>query len=178
MKKTILILLALIMAAPAMAQSYSQGDITVEGTFIQEGPPRAVTLGGFATIRNTGTQPDRLVGMESAAVDSIDLFEATVSDGIARMVPLPDGVEVPAGATVELGAIGNHPMFSGPKRPLRAGDTVPVTLVFARAGRINTEFLIDRMLPGQTRVNAPATMRGMGAMDGMEMGTGAPANGQ
>lgn len=169
-------LVALLMATPAMAQPYSSGAITVDGTIIQEGPPRSVTLGGFATIRNDGAEPDTLVGMESPDVESIKLFEATLSEGISRMVPLSGGIEVPAGATVKLGAIGYHPMFNGPIRPLRAGDTIAVTMTFEKAGPIETVFMIDRMLPGQTPVGADHSTMNMSG--GMDMNAGGVTDGQ
>jgi hypothetical protein len=57
---------------------------------------------------------------------------------------------IPARSAVALAPGGLHLMMTGLKRPLRAGDRFPVTLIFARAGKRVVEFLVSSGPP-----NAP-----------------------
>ena len=50
------------------------------------------------------------------------------------MRELANGLNVPAGVTLTLRPRGYHLYFLGAKPPPKAGDKVPVTLVFEKAG--------------------------------------------
>lgn len=170
MKKTVLLALACLMVSPAMAQTYSLGDIAIADTWIQEAPPRAPTLAGYVTITNSGSADDRLVGIESDAVEKVELHTSVVTDGIARMAPMQGGFVVPVGETVVLGEEGTHAMFIGPNQAYRDGAEIAATLIFEKAGRIDVTFQVDRR-------------RGEDAMSGhegmtMDMGTGGMTDGQ
>ena len=67
----------------------------------------------------------------------------TMDDGIARMRPLPDGVEISAGASVELAPGGTHLMLTKPNQQLIEGS-FKATLEFARAGAVEIEFVVQR----------------------------------
>ena len=53
--------------------------------------------------------------------------------GAMEMKPVPQ-IDVPAGATVQLKPGGFHVMLVDVVKPLAAGDTVPLTLTFEKAG--------------------------------------------
>jgi copper(I)-binding protein len=59
-----------------------------------------------------------------------------------KMNELPDGIPVPAGATVTLSPGGLHLMMMGLKAPLVEGETVPVTLTFATAGTVEIALVV------------------------------------
>jgi copper(I)-binding protein len=54
---------------------------------------------------------------------------------VMRMREVPS-IEIPPGRTVTFGPGGLHLMMIGLTRPLRQGETVPVTLRFERAGEV------------------------------------------
>jgi periplasmic copper chaperone A len=68
--------------------------------------------------------------------------------------PLPVG----PGKPLVLAPGGYHVMLMGLKQPLKAGDSFPVTLTFAKAGAINATASVGK-------AGAPAPQAGMGAMD-------------
>jgi copper(I)-binding protein len=47
------------------------------------------------------------------------------------------GIDIPAGGEVALGSGGYHVMLIDLARPLAAGDKVPLTLTFERAGTVD-----------------------------------------
>lgn len=63
-----------------------------------------------------------------------------MTDGIMKMRPVPEGVEVPAGETVKLAPGGYHLMLMDLEKPIVEGETIPVKLRFERAGAVDVEF--------------------------------------
>jgi copper(I)-binding protein len=96
---------------------------------------------GYLTIHNTGTAPERLLGAESRIAEQVMLHSNVIENGVAKMTPA-EGLEIPPGATVTLAPKGEyHLMLMGLKQKLAEGDTFPVTLIFAHAGRVEVTFV-------------------------------------
>ena len=125
-------------AGPASAHSVKAGALELTDLWTRATPPKAPTAGGYLTITNTGTEPDRLTGAASPQADLGELHEMSVKDGVMTMRPLGDGVEIPAGASVTLAPSGLHIMFISPKEPFVEGSKVPVVLPFEKAGKVET----------------------------------------
>ena len=141
------ILLILAMSAglgpPASAHDYKLGLLDVAHPWTRA-TPAIVKLGaGYLMIRNRGAQPDRLIGGSSPAADRLELHQSTEADGIARMRRVDEGLEIPAGRSVELSPGGTHLMFVNLKQTMRAGEQLSATLVFEKAGAVAVEFLVQ-----------------------------------
>lgn len=80
-----------------------------------------------------GAQDDRLVAAKTARAESAQLHVVTAADGMARMRET-EGVDVPAGKSVQLKPQATHIMLMGLKQPLVAGERFKLTLQFAKAG--------------------------------------------
>ncbi len=133
-----------LILAPAMAHQFETATIFVDHPAIQEAPPNAPVLGGYAMFVNTGSEDDRLIAIESPAVDKVELHVSVVTGGIARMTPMTEGLPIPAGASVWLGDGGSHAMFIKPDRRYVDGDEIPATLIFEKAGRIDVTFMVEK----------------------------------
>jgi copper(I)-binding protein len=59
------------------------------------------------------------------------------------MRELAKGLEIKAGATVELKPGSYHVMFMGLKEPIKDGAPLKGTLVFERAGKIDVEYKVE-----------------------------------
>jgi copper(I)-binding protein len=116
------------------------GSLLIETPFLREPPPGARVVGGFLRITNTGSEPDRLVGIEAAFADHVDIHETSMQDNIMRMRQLTEGLEIKPGQTVELKPGSYHMMFVGVKEPLKQGSRVSAILDFAKAGKVVVEF--------------------------------------
>ncbi len=99
--------------------------------------PGQAAAGGFITLSNEGKEDDRLVSASSPTADRVEIHEMTMENDVMKMRQLKDGLPIKAGETVELMPGGLHMMFFGVKNPYRAGDTVPVTLTFEKAGKVD-----------------------------------------
>jgi hypothetical protein len=136
--------LALALAASAaQAHEYTAGSLTITHPYAYETAPSAMTGAGYIKgITNTGTEADRLIGIK-ADFPQVSLHLSTQKDGVASMTPV-DGIDIPAGGTVELSPGGLHIMFMGlDGKPFVKGTTVPATLIFQKAGEVAVEFHVE-----------------------------------
>ena len=129
-------------ATPLLAQSFTAGKLVIDRPWSRQTAPTQKVGGGFLTITNKGTAADRLVSATSSVAAEVQLHTMSMDGGVMRMRQMKDGVAIPAGKTVELKPGGLHVMFIGLKRPLAVGDSVPVTLRFARQGNVHVRFKV------------------------------------
>ena len=128
----------LLPAGAASAHSVKAGALELTDLWTRATPPNAPTAGGYLTISNTGSEPDRLIAVASPQAANGDLHEMSVKDGVMTMRPVEGGLEIPAGQSVTLAPGGFHIMFISPKEPFVEGGKVPVVLTFEKAGKVET----------------------------------------
>ena len=92
----------------------------------------------YLTVVNPGPEADRLLRVETGAARAAETHESLHEDGMVRMVARPEGFEVPAGGTLELGPGGKHIMLIEPRAEAAAGG-IPLTVHFERAGAIEVK---------------------------------------
>jgi copper(I)-binding protein len=132
------IVAALLVVTPAFAHNgvTHLGAINISLPFTRATLPNAPVGGGFLTIENEGPDADRLLSASSPAADVVQIHEMTMEGEVMKMRQLADGLEIPAGQIVVLSPGGFHLMFMGLKQAFVEGETVPVTLVFEKAGTV------------------------------------------
>ncbi len=136
---------AAVLASPAWAADYKLGSLEISQPWTRATPPAAKAGGGFLTITNRGTVPDRLVAARSTVSGKVEIHEMKMDGNVMRMRELDKGLEIPPGATVELKPGGNHIMFMELKAPFAKDAKVPATLVFEKAGSIDVELPVQAM---------------------------------
>ena len=131
-----------LFAAPAFAHdgTVHLGPINISAPFTRATLPNAPVGGGFMTIENSGTEADRLVSVSANVSGAVQIHEMAMQGDVMKMRQLKDGLEIPAGETVELKSGGYHLMLMKPAKPYVEGEKVPVTLEFEKAGKIDMEF--------------------------------------
>ena len=136
MNRRILLATALLLPLAARAQD----TITVEAPWT-----RAAGQGGqgagFVTIRNAGAA-DRLLSASTPAAGRTELHTMLRDGDIMRMRQV-DAIAVPANGAVTLAPGGLHIMLIGLTRPLAVGESVPLTLVFERAGTVTLNLAVQ-----------------------------------
>jgi hypothetical protein len=146
MSRLLSLILAALLAAPALAHEFTAGDLLIDHPHIAQPAASAKAAGGFLTITNRGTTPDRLIGAESAIAARVEVHESAVdANGVGTMTRV-EAIDLPPGATVELKHGGYHIMFMGLTAPLTEGEMHKATLIFEEAGRVEVEFSIDPAL--------------------------------
>jgi copper(I)-binding protein len=149
-------------AAAAVAftlPAFAEG-ITITDAYARSASPSAMTGAAFMTITNDGPEDDRLIAARSEAAERVELHTHLIdANGVARMVEVEDGFVIPAGGSHVLERGGDHVMFLGLTAPFEPGGTVPLTLVFEKAGEIAVELPVDMS-------SGPAQGMGHGVMHG------------
>lgn len=112
------------------------GDLTLSNAYSRASLPKAPVAGGFLTITNAGGD-DRLIGVSADAISARgEIHDMEMVGDVMKMRELPDGLPIPAGATVELMPGATHLMFMELKQPLLEGEQIRVRLVFEKAGEV------------------------------------------
>ena len=129
-------LLACLFAAPAQAQEVKAGDLVISQAWSRATPGGAKIAGGYLTIENKGTAPDRLISGAGDVAGKVEIHEMAMNNGVMTMRPLDKGLAIEPGKTVKLAPGGLHLMLMDLKNPLKQGDKVPLTLKFEKAGEV------------------------------------------
>jgi uncharacterized protein YcnI/copper(I)-binding protein len=117
--------------ASAETGSVKIGTLEIEGAFSRATAEGAKVGAGYLTIRNTGTAADTLLSVETPVAARGEIHDMGMTDeGVMRMRRLAEGIEIPAGGSVELKPGGKHLMLMDLKEPLKAGTTVTLKLIF------------------------------------------------
>ncbi|GKY88895.1 copper chaperone PCu(A)C [Sinisalibacter aestuarii] len=132
-------LVAAIFALPAFAGP----EISIEDPYARAAGETAVAGAAFLVIHNMGDEDDRLIAAESGIAQRVELHTHIAEGDVMRMVEVPEGFEVPAGGMHRLQRGGDHVMFMGLTGPMVQGETVHVTLVFEKAGRVELDIPVD-----------------------------------
>ena len=128
----------------AGAHSYRLDTLTIDHPFARATPPGAKSGGAFLVVDNAGNTPDRLLRATSAAAGAVELHQMAMDNGIMRMRALA-AMDVPPGGRLELKPGGYHLMMVDIKQPFKAGDHVPLTLTFEKAGSIDVVLEVESM---------------------------------
>ena len=123
-----------VFATPTVAQDFETDNLLISGAFTRASPKMAGAGAGFMTITSKGAA-DRLVGFKSPNCERPELHTHIHDNGMMRMRQV-DGIDVPAGGTVELKPGGFHLMFIKLNKQLIEGETIPATLIFEQAGEV------------------------------------------
>ncbi|PDT75709.1 copper chaperone PCu(A)C [Bradyrhizobium sp. C9] len=130
-------IVTLALIAPAAAEDVKAGDLVITQAWTRATPNGAKIGGGYLTIENKGTTPDRLVSGSGDVAGKIEVHEMSMDNGVMKMRALDKGLTIEPGKTVKLAPGGYHLMMFDLKNPLKQGDKVPVTLEFEKAGKVS-----------------------------------------
>jgi copper(I)-binding protein len=133
-------MLACFLAAPSWAEEVKAGDLVITQTWSRATPSGAKVGGGYLTIENKGSAPDRLIGGSADAAAAVQVHEMTMKDGVMTMRQLEQGLTIEPGKTVKLAPGGLHLMLVDLKGQLKQGDKLPITLEFEKAGKVKLTF--------------------------------------
>jgi copper(I)-binding protein len=132
-----LALLALLSAGAFATAAHAQ-TVTVSAPWVRATAAEQKATGAFMKLQSSG--PVRLVEVRSSVAGVVELHEMAMDGDTMRMRAVA-GLDLPAGTLVELKPGGYHVMLMDLKQPIKAGDTVPLTLVIE--GRDKQRSTID-----------------------------------
>lgn len=131
---------SLVLIAPLLAacgeSSPEAGGIEVGDAWARASATQ--TSAAYLTIGNKSGEDDTLLEARSPVAGRVEIHDMTMEDMVMRMRRL-DNLPVAAGESVQLAPGGKHIMLIGLAAPLEEGASVPLTLVFEKAGEIGVE---------------------------------------
>ncbi len=125
-----------VIAGAGHAHIANTRQVVVSGGWARATPKGAKVAGAYVTIANGGSKDDVLLGGRFDVADRAEVHDMTMTDGVMRMRHLEQGLEIPAGGSVELRPGGLHLMLMGLKKPLLPGDAIKGVLTFRDAGDV------------------------------------------
>ncbi|MEM8838692.1 MAG: copper chaperone PCu(A)C [Pseudomonadota bacterium] len=150
-------LAALLLAGPSFANEtehdhaakhgshegvHKLGSLTIDTPWTRATVKTAKVAAGYLTISNSGDAADRLLSVSTPVAGRGEVHEMKVVDNVMSMLPLPEGIEIPAGGSVDLQPGGLHLMFLDLNTQLNEGGVIEATLTFEKAGTITIPLAI------------------------------------
>lgn len=132
----------ILLSLEARASEFNAGSLVIETPWSRATPAGVKVAAGYARIQNKGSTSDRLLGGTLTISSHSEVHETVDVNGVARMQPLNQGLEVKPGEAVELKPSGYHLMFTDLQRPLKPGETLTGALQFEKAGSVAVEFVV------------------------------------
>lgn len=129
--------IAILFAASAAA--HAEGKLTVFDAWIRAAPPDSRMMAGYATLKNTGDTPIKLLTVQSDAFRQSSIHETVVEHDVTKMRELPR-LDIGAGATIEMRPGGRHLMLLDPRHPVVAGDKIHMVFLLDDGTRVETQF--------------------------------------
>lgn len=148
MKRWTMFLMAVLVVLLVACNSGGDG-VTVEGAWGRVSPMNAENGAFYMQLINNSDEDDTLLSATAELCGTVELHESSMAeDGTMMMQPVAGGkITVPGGETVELKVGGLHVMCIGIEEAFAVGQTVPVTLVFEKAGEIQIDVEIREDAP-------------------------------
>jgi len=162
-------LIALLAGAPVRAEDVKAGDLVISQAWTRATPGGAKTGGGFLTIENKGSAPDKLIGASADVAGKAEVHEMAMNDGVMKMRPVEGGLTIEPGKTVKLAPGGYHIMMMNLKSPLKQGDKLPITLQFEKAGNVTVTLDVEGVGAKGPDGAGGMDMNKMGDHKGMKM---------
>lgn len=116
----------LLLASALFASFAVQAQVKVDDPWVRATVAQQKATGAFMQL--TAAKPVKVVSASSPVAATVEIHEMKMEDGVMKMRAV-DALPLPAGQPVALKSGSYHVMLMGLKAPIKAGDTVPLTLV-------------------------------------------------
>ena len=129
--------LTLVAACLMLLAAAQPSALSVQDAWVRAIPGAAVA-GAYLTLHNGGTHPVVVSGVRSPAADTAMIHETTIVNGQSTM-RAHEPLLIAPGDTVRFAPGGLHIMLHALKRPLAAGDEVPLVLLLEDGGSLTVQ---------------------------------------
>lgn len=127
-----------------MTQAFAEEDIRVKKAWINEAPPTVKVMAGYLEIENKRDSAIVLIHVSSTDFEKVEMHRSVVIDGIAKMLPQKN-IEIKPNSSLIMRPGDYHLMLMKPIKKVKAGDSVPLSLIFADASIIVTSAVIQKI---------------------------------
>ena len=127
---------------------FADDDIQIRDPWVQAAPPNVKVLAAYLEIKNSGKKPWILTGASSPAFEQVSVHQSVMHGNMVHMEHLNE-LAIPPQASVALKPGGLHLMLTDAKKPLKAGDLVPMTLAFKNGKKIAVNAVVRSSQTGK-----------------------------
>src|SRR4051812_10908340 len=121
-RNLIILISTLIFVSVVQAHEFKLGDIQIVHPFARATVPGQSSGSAYLKLENKGKTDDKLIGVQSAIANSVELHEMQMSGDVMKMREVKD-VDIKAEKTVNMQPGGGyHVMLIGLKQPLKPGE--------------------------------------------------------
>lgn len=130
---------AFVISTSIHAHDYQLGTLHIDHPYARATVVGQANGGVFLSVENTGKEGDKLISVNSPVAKAAELHNMTMEDNVMKMRAVND-IELKPMTTVAMKPGGGyHIMLIGLTQPLTAGDIIPLTLSFQKAGKIQVQ---------------------------------------
>lgn len=130
--------MASLLAPLSQAQHAHGNGVQIHQGYARATVPGQTSGGAYLSLENNGKAGDALIAVRSPAAKSVEIHTMSMEGNVMRMREVPR-IDLAAGQKVVMEpGKGYHLMLIGLNAPLKAGDKIPATLTFEKAGKIET----------------------------------------
>lgn len=133
----LLLLIAILLPAGARAE------LDAADAWIRHLPPAVPVRAGYVVITNPSSQPITIVGAESPAFARVEFHQSVERDGKMQMQRV-ESVTIEPGARLAFEPGGLHLMLIEPRRSLKPGDLVELSLRLDDGHVLRLEMAVHR----------------------------------
>jgi periplasmic copper chaperone A len=109
--------------------------ISVSEAFVRPTASANMSSAAYLTLKNSGLKADKLIKVESDMVSNIQIHDTKIDkNGVMLMLPIENGLTIPAQQAIVFKPRGLHIMLMGVKEPLNKGQSIPLTFIFEKLG--------------------------------------------
>jgi len=127
-------------------QAYA-GEVKVDDIWARATAPGQEN--GSVGMLITSPKDARLIAVSSTVAASSEIHTMTMDNGVMKMRQMED-LPLPAKQTVKLGPGGEHLMLMGLKKPLKEGETIPLTLTVQYADKRTEKIKVQALVKSLT----------------------------
>jgi copper(I)-binding protein len=143
LNRALFLTLALSLNVPSHAHEYTVKELQIGHPYARPTVAHQPSGAAYLSIENKGRNDDRLIGVTTAAAKSAQIHTMAMEGNVMKMREAGE-ISLPSGAKVEMKpGSGYHIMLIGLSQPLKAGDKIPLTLSFEKAGKTEVSVVVE-----------------------------------
>lgn len=142
-RKLVVLLGLTAITAAALAHEFKVGDLQIVHPVARPTVAQQSTGAAYFGLNNLGKTDDRLVKVDTNVAKAAEIHTMEMRGDVMKMREV-DGIDLKAGSRLTMGSGGGyHIMLVGLTQPLKAGDRFPMTLTFAKAGKVDVVVYVE-----------------------------------
>ena len=130
----------------------SDEHLMVHDAWVREAPPNMKMLAGYFTVVNLSGEDKELVDATSDQFEKVELHKTMHEGGMAKMIA-QKSVTIPKQGTIHFKPGSLHLMLINPKKHLKAGDKVNITLKFAQGDELKVTAEVKKASGGEEHMH-------------------------